>query len=101
MRPADEYNVHLLHHHAGNIECIYNKLCEAIPRAERILKNGGELTPEKVAKWIPIHRAIAMANESVRDLEHVRPNENDRKEARLIEAGYVIECAQRAISNCG
>ena len=101
MRPADEYYVDLLHIHAANTESIYNKLQEAVPRAVKILKSGGELTPETVAKWAPIHRGIAMANESVRDLEHVRPNENDRKAARLIEASGIIEDAQYVIRNEG
>lgn len=101
MRPADDSNVHLLHVHASNIESIYDKLQEAVPRAVKILKSGGKLTPEQVAKWIPVHRAIAMANESVRDLEHIRPNENDRKAARLIEASAVIEDAQFVIRNEG
>ena len=101
MRPAEDYIVDLLHIHAANIECIYNKLQEAVPRAVKILKNGVELTAKEVADWSWVRRGIAMANESVRDLEHVRPNENDRKAARLIEAEAIIEDAQYVIRNEG
>lgn len=101
MRPADDYYVDLLHIHAANIESIYNELQRAVPFAVKILKRGEALTPNQVAKWIWIRKGIAMANESVRDLEHIRPNENDRKAARLIEASAVIEDAQFVIRNEG